>query len=62
MKTKADQLRLAIAYALIDLKIHCRKGALSEADRAAIADHVVANLRKHGDQWKLDEPIPLFVI
>jgi hypothetical protein len=33
--------RLAIAYALRDLKIQGRKGVLSEADRYAIADAVI---------------------
>jgi hypothetical protein len=58
--TKADQLRLAIAYALRDLKIQGRKGALSEADRYMIADAVITRLTQSGDSWNLHEEIPLF--
>jgi hypothetical protein len=60
LRTKADQLRLAIAYALRDLKIHGRKGVLSEADRYAIADAVITRLTQCGDRWNLQEEIPLF--
>jgi hypothetical protein len=60
MRTKADQLRLAIAYALRDLKIQGRKGALTEADRYAIADAAITRLTECGDRWNLDEEIPLF--
>lgn len=61
MKTKADQLRLAVAYALRDARVQGRKGALTEADRYAVADHVVTRLREHGDPWGLDETLPLFL-
>jgi hypothetical protein len=49
MRTKADQLRLAIAYALRDLKIQGRKGVLTEVDRYAIADAVIIRLTQSGD-------------
>jgi len=58
--TRAEQLREAIAYALRALKIHGRRGALTEDDRYAIADHAVAELRKNGDPWRLDEELPRF--
>jgi hypothetical protein len=60
MRTKADQLRLAIAYALRDLKIQGRKGVLTEVDRYAIADAVIIRLTQSGDCWNLREEIPLF--
>lgn len=60
MRTKADQLRHSIAFALGRPKIQGRKGVLSEQDRYAIADEVVARLREHGDHWRLDEELPLF--
>lgn len=60
LRTRADQLRLAIAFALIRLKIHGRKGVLTDADRSAIAEHVVTQLRQYGDPWRLDEELPLF--
>jgi hypothetical protein len=53
MRTKADQLRLA-------LKIQGRKGVLSETDRYAIADAVITRLTEAGDRWNLGEEIPLF--
>lgn len=44
--TRAHKLRFSVAYALFRLKIADRKGrTLTEAERNAIADHVVATLR-----------------
>jgi hypothetical protein len=31
------------------------KEALTEDERYAVADHVVAQLKEHGDPWKLSE-------
>jgi hypothetical protein len=54
--TRADKLRISVAYALFKLKVPDRKGRLlSEAERFAVADRVVAALRLYGDQWRLDE-------
>ena len=55
MKTRGDQLVLALAYAL-----RGRTGVLSEEDRYAIAELVVASLRAHGDPWRLDDDLPPF--
>jgi len=56
--TRADKLRLSVAYSLRKLKIPDRRGRLlTEPERYAIADHVVALLRLYGDQWKLDEEV-----
>lgn len=60
MQNKADLLRHCIAYALRDLRIQGRKGILTEADRYAIAEHVVARLREQRAQWNLDEALPQF--
>jgi hypothetical protein len=56
--TRADKLRSSVAYALFKMRIPDRKGRLlTEAERYAIADQVVALLRLYGDQWKLDEEV-----
>jgi hypothetical protein len=56
--TRADKLRSSVAYALFKLKIPDRKGRLlTEAERYAVADQVVALLRLYGDQWRLDEEV-----
>jgi len=55
LKTRGDQLVLALAYAL-----RGRTGVLSEEDRYAIAELVVASLRAHGDPWRLDDDLPPF--
>lgn len=61
--TRAHKLRLSVAYALKGLKIPDRKGRLlTEAERYAIADRVVAALRLYGDQWQLDEELPSIII
>ena len=56
--TRAGMLRFAVAFALRKLKIHGRKGVLTEEQRYAIGDHVVSELRRHGDPRKLDREIP----
>lgn len=60
MKTRADQLVYALAYALRGIKAQRRGGTLSEEDRYAIACAVVDKLRKHGDPWGLDREVPTF--
>jgi len=60
LKTRGDQLIFAIAYALRSLRPQGRSAALSETDRYAIAELVVARLRAHGDPWRLDDELPPF--
>ena len=60
MKTRGDQLVFALAYALRGMRPNSRAAALSEEDRYAIAELVVARLREHGDPWRLDDALPPF--
>ncbi len=60
LKTRGDQLVLALAYALRGTRLRGRTGVLSEEDRYAIAELVVAGLRAHGDPWRLDDDLPPF--
>jgi len=65
LKTRGDQLVLALAYALRGTRLRGtrlrgRTGVLSEEDRYAIAELVVASLRAHGDPWRLDDDLPPF--
>lgn len=55
--TRGDVLRYAIAYALMRARKVVRglKDGLSEAERYAAADHVVAQLKERGDPWQLDD-------
>jgi hypothetical protein len=39
------------------VRILGRKRVLTEEERYEVADDVIYQLRKHGDRWKLDEPI-----
>jgi hypothetical protein len=58
--TRAEKLRSSVAYALMKLRIPDRRGRLlKEDERYAVADHVVATLRLHGDQWRLDEEVEM---
>jgi len=56
--TRGGMLRFAVAFALRTLKIHGRKGVPTEEQCYAIGDHVISELRRHGDPWKLDREIP----
>jgi hypothetical protein len=60
MKTRADQLVYALAYALRGIKAKGRAGTLSEEDRYAIARIVVEKLRERGDPWGLGDELPSF--
>jgi hypothetical protein len=51
-------LRDAVAFTLIKLKIHGRKGTLTDQQRHEIGDHVVSELKRYGDPWKLAEDMP----
>jgi hypothetical protein len=53
--TRGDMLRYKIAFALgraVKIVRGLRHG-LTEEERYAVADQVVAQLREHGDPWRL---------
>jgi len=54
-------LRYAIAYALLRARKIIRgfKEGLTEDERFAVADHVVSQLKQHGDPWELSEETKL---
>jgi len=58
--TRGDVLRYAIAYALRRSRkiIKGLKEGLSAAERFAVADHTVAQLKERGDPWRLNEEAP----
>ena len=55
--TRSDVLRYAIAFALIRARKIVRglKQGLTDEDRFVVADHVVRQLKQHGDPWGLSE-------
>ena len=55
--TRGDVLRYAIAFALRRARkiIRGLTDGLTEEERYAVADHVVAQLRERGDPWRLNE-------
>ena len=55
--TRGDVLRYAIAFALRRARKIVRglKEALTEDERYAVAEHVVSQLKEHGDPWQLSE-------
>lgn len=55
--TRGDVLRYRLAFALIRAAKVVRglRQALSEADRFAVADDVVNQLKERGDPWRLSE-------
>ena len=55
--TRGDILRYAIAYALRRARKIVRglRQGLTEDERYAVADHVVAQLKEHGDPWRLSD-------
>jgi hypothetical protein len=52
--TRGDVLRYSIAFALSRVRKIVRglKEGLTEHERYAVADHVVAQLKERGDPWK----------
>jgi hypothetical protein len=55
--TRGDVLRYNLAFALsraVKVVRGLRQG-LSEAERHAVADHVVSQLKERGDPWGLDQ-------
>ena len=57
--TRGDLLRYRIAFALRRASKIVRelKASLTEAERYALADHVVAQLKERGDPWGLSEEV-----
>jgi hypothetical protein len=55
--TRGEVLRYAIAFALRRARkiIRGLKDGLTEEERYAVADHVVAQLKDRGDPWRLNE-------
>ena len=55
--TQGEVLRYAIAFALGGASKIVRglKQGLTEEERYAVADHVVAQLTDRGDPWRLNE-------
>jgi hypothetical protein len=55
--TKGDVLRYNLAFALSRASKVVRglRQGLTEAERYAVADHVVAQLKQRGDPWRLSE-------
>jgi hypothetical protein len=58
--TRGDVLRDRIAFALSRAAKIVRglRQALTEAERYAVADHVVEQLNQRGDPWRLSEDAP----
>jgi hypothetical protein len=55
--TRGDVLRYKLAFALrhaVKIVRGLRHG-LTEDERYAVADHVVSQLKEHGDPWRLDD-------
>jgi hypothetical protein len=59
MRTRADTLRFAIAYALIGARKLVRglRHGMTEEERYRVADDVVHRLKQHGDPWRLSEEV-----
>jgi hypothetical protein len=57
--TRADLLTHSISFALIGASKTVRglSTTLTDEERMAVARAVVDELRRHGDQWRLDEEI-----
>jgi hypothetical protein len=55
--TRGDVLQYAIAFALIRASKIVRglRQGLSEAERYAVAEHVVGQLKERGDPWHLND-------
>jgi len=60
MTTQGDLLKHSISHALIRAQKLVRDlyYGLSEDERWAVAQATVDELKKDGDQWKLDEELP----
>jgi len=60
MRTRADLLRFAVAFALRGARKLVRglRQGLSEEERYRVADDVVHRLQQHGDPWRLADDLP----
>jgi hypothetical protein len=59
-KTRGEQLKSSVAFALFGAVKVVRglsKG-LTEAERYAVADQVVYELKRYGDAWELEKELP----
>jgi hypothetical protein len=58
--TRGNVLRYRIAFALSRAAKIVRglRQALTEAERYAVADRVVEQLKERGDPWRLSEDVP----
>jgi hypothetical protein len=58
--TRGEVLKFAVAYARRRSRkiIRGLKEGLTEGERYAVADHVVAQLKERGHPWRLDEEAP----
>jgi hypothetical protein len=58
--TRGEVLKYAIAFALrrSGKIVRGLKEGLNEDERYAVADHAVAQLKKRGDPWRLNEEAP----
>lgn len=55
--TRGELLYHSLMFALGGMKIHGRKGVLTDADKDQIARTVIERLRQYGDRWRLDEEV-----
>ncbi len=55
--TRGDVLRYNLAFALrrVSKIVRGLRQGLTEAERYAVADHVVTQLKQRGDPWHLSE-------
>ena len=51
--TRGDVLKYKIAFALRRAGKIIRGQGLTEAERYAVAEHIVSQLQEHGDPWGL---------
>ncbi len=60
MRTRADMLRFAIAFALMRARKLVRglRQGLTEEERYLVTDDVVHRLQQQGDPWRLSEDLP----
>jgi hypothetical protein len=56
--TRGEVLRYAFALRRSRKIVRGLKEGLSEDERFAVADHVVDQLKEHGDPWRLNEDQP----
>ena len=58
--TRGDFLLHSISFALIRARkiVKGLSQGLTQDERQAVASAAVDELRRHGDQWKLDEELP----